>query len=99
MTRAEFSRASGICVPTLKAIETKGVKPRPATIAKIERFMVEIRATEQSELLDDRATRIAEKAAAKAAAARAKALDATMDRAMKAARKPLKKSAKQGGLF
>lgn len=99
MTRRAFAEAAGIPVVTLKAIETRGVKPRPATIAKIEKLMAEIRASEQSELLDDRATRAAEKAAAKLAADKQRRLDAMLDRAMRAARRPMKKSAKQGGLF
>lgn len=98
LTRAEFSRASGVPVPTLKSWETRNVKPRPATIAKIEALMVEIRASEQSELLDNRATRAAEKVAAKAAANKQRALDAMLDRAMRRCR-PLSKKAKQRGLF
>jgi transcriptional regulator with XRE-family HTH domain len=93
MTRAEYSRASGICIPTLKQIETKGVKPRAVTLKKIEALQKLIGASEQSELLPPN------RAAEKLAARRERERDKWLDSMLAKARKPMKKSAKQASIF
>ena len=93
MTRKAFAEASGVPMVTLKQIELKGVKPRAKTIAKIEKLMAEVRATEQQEILPP--NRAAEKVAARAERERDRWLDSILAKA----RRPMSKKAKQGGLF
>ena len=98
MTRKAYAEALGVNVVVVKAWD-RGAKPRAGSLAKIYALQKLVSADGQQEILDDRATRIAEKAAAKLAAEKQRALDAMLDRAMRAARKPMKKSARQHDLF
>lgn len=90
VTRAAFARASGICIPTLKQIECRGVTPHPATLAKIEALQKLIGADLQAELLDG----LSAERDRREEAERDRLLDKMMRRA-----KPLKKTARQAGLF
>jgi transcriptional regulator with XRE-family HTH domain len=93
MTRRAFAEAAGIPYPTIKAIETRGAKPRPATLAKIYALQKLIGASAQSELLPPN------RAAEKMAARRERERDKWLDSMLAKARKPMSKKAQQHDLF
>ena len=95
LTRKAFSEISKIPIPTLKQIETRGVRPRPATLARLAACQVAMGANLQAELLGDAAVKSAARAAAKAERER----DKWLDKMLRAARRPLSKKAKQGSIF
>ena len=99
LTRKAFAEISGISVQALKAHDhDPTLRLKPITQRRLAAAQLLMRANQQQDMLDDKATKLAAAKAAKAAAAREREQDKALDKALARCR-PLPKRAKQAGLF
>jgi hypothetical protein len=96
LSRKAFSEISKISVPCLKFHDTHpDARLKPITQRRLAAAQILMRANQQQEILDDKATKAAALAAARAEAAKAKALDKLLSRKYR----PLSNRAKQASIF